>query len=235
VNLESKIHHLKSINKKWWFFHQSKKECQLGSDGVGHDLIHPADKLESACRNCWTHIHSAHQLNDAVMERELDIEETIERIDELKEYMDSGADDIDGDDYRKLKRLEIKLSRLLREQECNKLELAEKIETIEYFYSHIEELEGIVKAKYKDHDDALDDMWTARIAYNAMIENHPLGRHLKLAIMDEGKKHEVLSLMQYPKEFQDPTTGKTLPMPVPDADQINKLIGEFRDSKAISD
>jgi hypothetical protein len=38
----------------------------MGSDGVGHDIIHPMDKFQAACRNAMTVYHASEQLKEDI-------------------------------------------------------------------------------------------------------------------------------------------------------------------------
>jgi len=56
LTLSNRLKQIAELHSKWWFEHQSAKTCILGSDGVGHDMVHPVDQLQGACRNAWTMI-----------------------------------------------------------------------------------------------------------------------------------------------------------------------------------
>jgi hypothetical protein len=226
MNLESIMNELLELrNQKWWYTHQSRKECILGSDGVGHDFIHPADKLESACRNAWTHLHAMYNMKDKIDERALEIEDV---EDELKDLTENSKAEKPAKHARNIMKLQIKINRLKREQDCNIMEFEERKEALSAFLEHIQTLSPIVKARYKDHDDALEHVWMARLAYQAQVKHHPIGHELKTALLDESKKAELLQMMGFPTEMDSPN-GK-VPLPIPNADVIisslQKALGE---------
>lgn len=182
-----------ALNKRYWYGYQSPKVCVLGSDGVGHDNIHPADQLQSACRNAAALYHAAEDFKDSLELKKLDIEELEQK-----------------DDARS----KILLRQAKRQYDNLKLQYEERKEAFESFYKHVKEIAPKVTARYDHIDEALPEIWAARIAYSALVKNHPLGLELKTAPMTEEQKSQLMSFLRdtqgFPSQFHTPNADRVM-------------------------
>jgi len=194
------------LHSKWWFEHQSAKTCILGSDGVGHDMVHPVDQLQGACRNAWTMITAVRGYELNKKEKLIKIRGIKRKIEDLSRITKQGNSIIpDLLDEKEL--LEVELER--QNMELYALELTIKDRNIakNAFLNHVKELHEQVSSKYSNYEEALNDIWISRVAYQAMVKNHPIGQELKIALMTEDQKQEALDLMAFPKEFPAPNAN----------------------------
>lgn len=195
MDFEKALALLKEGHKKWWFDHQSPRICKIGSDGVGHDFIHPADKLQAAYRNAMTMYMACADLKD-------DIDEMTLELQALREGPNGG----------------IKERRLKRNIEWKKMQLDERVDALKVFLNHVEELKPLVQANYQSFDDALSDIWKARLVYKINEKSHPFGQEFKIALLDESEKREFAKELQIPSNVQLPN-GMTVGV-LPDADGV---------------
>lgn len=201
---------LTSKNGVWWHDHQSYKECILGSDGSGHDLIHPVDKLRASLRNLWS-------LTSAVLGLRLQIEEKEIEVEECKMEINSIAEiDFESEISSKYQELRSRKAKIELERAefglmCAQMQYKDRLVALTAFYDHSNALYEQVKDKYKDYDDALEDIWTARLAYQALVGGHPVGNQIKIAMMDEEHKEEALKLIGFPVDkFKTPNANEVL-------------------------
>lgn len=204
---------LNDLRGKYWFSHQSPKTCLIGSDGVGHDLIHDSDKLQAACRNAKSHVDDLEYLKEELALKEIE-------IDELEFDLSQ-----DMPEFQR-KRLEIELKRTIRMAKNLRDDIQEKEVTVKVYMDHVTQLHEKVKDTYPDYDSALDDIWMARLIYNAHVKFHPLGNELKVALLDENKKAETLDLMGFIQETV--VDGKIHKIQTPNADNIIKKLSETK-------
>lgn len=209
---------LKELHNTYWFDHQSPKTCVLGSNGVGHDIIHPLDRLQSACRNAWAMHHSVESLDEEIQLKEIERLRLIAKKDK--------TDKNSLDEYE----LAIKIKR--SDRELGQLEMAfkDRKTALEAHMSVVKETYPMVTAKWKHLDEGLEEVWMARVAYNAQVKNHPLGQELKVALMSEVNKQHLLDMMGFPTEI-----GGN-PLPAPNADAVlNAITGvkEIDDGKKL--
>lgn len=197
---------VKSLNQKYWYDHQSPGVCKIGSDGVGHDLIHPMDKLQAACRNAMALYHGIEAMKEDVELKELDLA------------------DVEG--THPSARASIKIRRFKREIAHCRMQIAEREQALNTYYAHIEELLPAITARYAHFDDALPEIWACRVAYNAMVKNHPLGQDFKVALLSEAQKTLLAGLMQLPKQLQTPNADTVV-------SEIEKLKGATEWQKTI--
>lgn len=197
--MDNRAKELVSFNKKYWYGYQSPLTCYLGSDGVGHDIIHPMDKFQSACRNAMTLYHASEQLKEDIELKQIEIEALEHSV------------QFNGTDKTipvKLRRAKRTLGQLIMDQE-------EREQAFTVFYGHAMEMLPQIK-KYDHFDDAIGEIWACRVAYAASVKNHPLGQELKNALLSEGQKTELVKLMGLPPQLER--------LPVPNADYVNRVI-----------
>lgn len=204
-----------SLNQRYWYGHQSPKTCRLGSDGVGHDFIHPMDKLQAACRNGFEIYNSALHLEEEKELKEIE-------LGRLVAQMAESDDDLDQREIAiKIKRCERQINRL-------EMEAKERWEAFDTYAAHVQELLPVVKSKYDHFDDAIAEIWAARVAYSAAVKSHPLGQELKIALMDESQKHEVLNMIGCPTHMDGH------PLPVPDGDAVMQALDKYTEKKRLT-
>lgn len=193
---------LKELHNTFWFEHQSPKTCVIGSNGVGHDIIHPLDKLQSACRNAWQMYNAVEHLYE---ELELKKIEAQRLVNKSRNVIENTLDE---------REFKIKFNRMGREIAQLELSLKDRKTALDAHMSVIAEIYPHVKAKWTHLDQGLEEIWMARVAYNAQVKNHPLGQELKVALMSEDSKQKLLNMMGFPKEIQ----GN--PLPAPNAEAV---------------
>lgn len=185
--IENQFRELLEYNKRYWYSYQSPLTCLLGSDGVGHDYIHPMDQFQAACRNALTMYDAVVSMREDLELAQIDLEEATHAENRL-----SGA---------AMKRNDVAKRRAARKVEALKHQISEREEAFKVFYTHAMELLPII-SKYKHFDEALPEIWAARVAYNAQCANHPLGREFKVALMTEEQKKHLHDALQFPDEMK---------------------------------
>lgn len=195
--MSEKYQEIVALNKRYWFDHQSPNMCLLGSDGVGHDFIHPADQLQAACRNATSLYHASEDMKDQIALLELDYE------DMAKEGT---------------KRSEIKRKQIKRHIAHLRLQQQEREMAFEVYYGHAKALLPEVSKRYDHIDEAMPEIWATRIAYNAAVKNHPLGHDLKVALMTEDQKTAFMDFMHEKAKFPK--------MPTPNAELVLQAVND---------
>lgn len=196
MNIEEQFRDLLSHNKRYWYSYQSPLTCLLGSDGVGHDNIHPMDQFQAACRNALTMYDAVTSMREDLELKEIDVEEFSHAVARL-----SGLEE---------KRNDVKLRRAKRSVEALKMQISEREEAFGVFYKHAQALLPYISARWDHIDDALPEMWTARVAYNAQVKNHPLGHEFKVALMTESQKRAVHEALELSKDFHMPDSESVM-------------------------
>lgn len=202
---------------KWWNEHHSRREVLLGTIGVGHDRIHPADKLSSAFMNAWGMCHTCIGLQEKLEEAIIEYSRSRRKLEILQKNRSNYTE---CEQFENLRLAEIDEARKARAVKCSELSLKDRRIALDAMIEAIKELLPIVQQLYINKDEALDDIWTARLAYAAGVKNHPLGQEIKVALLPENKKQDALNMIDFPLGF-----------PVPNADYLLKLMEGLTNGK----
>lgn len=204
---------LLSLNGRWWYEYQSPLTCKLGSDGVGHDLIHPVDQLQGACRNAWALLSTVGALTE-----DFDLE-----MIKLDKLVAQNTINMDTFEVRERQVLINRSKRRLAELSAS---IQERGKALEVFIEHAVELHKQVSETYKDYDDALPHIFTARIGYNTLVKSFPLvGQDIKSALLTEEQKAKALEVLGIPKTISE--NGVDLPI-WPDAKMVLERLKQFQ-------
>lgn len=198
---------LKNLANKYWHEHQSYKLCVLSANGVGHDLIHPLDRLQGACRNAWNVMQSIEHYKEEIELKEIEINELAEDPTPKNKVM---------------------CRRKYREKEMAEVALESRETAFRAHMDTAKAMYDLVKSKYPDYDSGLEEIWSARVAYNVQVKNHPLGQELKIAVMSEAQKQELLHQMDFPSEIAGPD-GQVHQLPAPNADAVMKALFKHKE------
>ncbi len=194
--MNEKFKELLSYNKKYWYGYQSPLTCLLGSDGVGHDNIHPMDQFQAACRNASTLHDAITHMREELELKQIDLDEATHRASALNGY--------------EARRNAVKQARAARSVEGLRIQISEREEAFDVFYRHAKSLLPYIQSRYDHIDQALPEAWAARVAYNAQVRNSPLGQDFKVALMTEEQKRLLHTALKLPEEIHMPDAAAVM-------------------------